>query len=396
LSRLGVRQFLKYAARFVAVKAYFRSPGDGRVRPQIPAVVFLRVLLAARLLREVSFLGAEALVKSPARRAIGVRVSFGDDALQYFTERLSAERLRETTVGVVRKAKRNKAFQDSRWIGLAFDGSGVGRSSEKRCEGCRPVRNKEKEITGYHHKIVMVSVVGTGLSLPLDVEPYGPGDSEYAGGQRLLRRTVKALGTRFADYAVVDGGFATAPFLHAAGDMGLKVVARLKENLPELSSAAERRFTARPPDRTFRDGRDRVELWDADDFDPWEGLRWETVRVLRYRQRKPDGTVVEAYWLTDWSKSEVGSQALYHMAKSRWEIENQGFNDAKNRYGLEHICHHHPNSLLINWLIVALTLTLERLYRNRYLHRGNHRVLEAVSLVRLLWMSLGSPTPDSS
>jgi hypothetical protein len=28
------------------------------------------------------------------------------------------------------------------------------------------------------------------------------------------------------------------------------------------------------------------------------------------------------------------------MAKSRWEIENQGFNDAKNRYGFEHICHH--------------------------------------------------------
>lgn len=365
------------------------------MRPHIPAAVFLRVLLVARLLREVSFLGAEALVKSPARQAIGVRQSFGDDALEYFTERLSVERLRQTTVGVVRKAKRNKAFQDSRWIGLAFDGSGVGRSTTKRCEGCRPVRNKEKEITGYHHKIVMVSVVGTGLSLPLDVEPYGPGDSEYAGGQRLLRRAVKNLGTRFADYAVVDGGFATAPFLHAAGDMGLKVVARLKDNLPELSRAAERRFAPKPPDRRFRDGRDQVELWDADDFDPWEGLRWETVRVLRYRQRKPDGTAVEAYWLTNWSESEVGSQALYHMAKSRWEIENQGFNDAKNRYGLEHICHHHPNSLLVNWLVTVLTLTLERLYRNRYLHRGTHTVLQAVSLVRLLWISLGR-APDSS
>jgi len=357
--------------------------------------VFLRVLLVARLLREVSFLGVEELVRSPARQVIGVRRPFGDDALAYFTERLNPDRLREAAVGVVRKAKRNKAFQESRWIGLAFDGSGVGRSQDKKCKGCCPIRNKKKEIIGYHHKIVMVSVVGTGLSLPFDVEAYGPGDSEYAGGQRLLRRAVKNLGIRFADYAVVDGGFATAPFLHAAGDMGLRVVARLKENLPELCQAAERRFASEPPDRKFQDNGDWIEIWDADDFDPWDTLRWETVRVIRYRQRKPDGTVVEAYWLTDWSKSEAGSQALYHMAKSRWEIENQGFNDGKNRYGLEHICHHNPNSLLINWLFIALTLTLERLYRNRYLHRGNHRVLEARSLVRLLWISLGKP-PDSS
>ncbi len=340
-------------------------------------------------------MGVEALVRSPARQVMGVRVSFGDDVLAYLTERLDVDRLREATVGVVKKAKRNKAFQDSRWIGLAFDGSGMGRSQDHKCAGCRPVRNKKKEIVGYHHKIVMVSVVGTGLSLPLDVEPYGPGDSEYAGGQRLLRRTVSNLGVRFADYAVADGEFATAPFLHAAGDAGLKVVARLKGNLPELYEAAQRRFASKPRDRTFRDGRDWIEIWDADDFDPWDTLRWETVRVIRYRQHKPDGTVVEAYWLTDWSNSEAGSQALYRMAKSRWEIENQGFNDGKNRYGLEHICHHHPNSLLINWLIILLTLTLERLYRNRYLHRGSHKAMEPVTLVRLLWISLGKPTDSS-
>src|SRR2546422_3545201 len=49
---------------------------------------------------------------------------------------------------------------------------------------------------------------------PFDVEPYGPGDSEYAAGQRLLRRAMELLGVRFAAYVVVDGEFATAPFLH--------------------------------------------------------------------------------------------------------------------------------------------------------------------------------------
>ena len=388
MSRPGIRQLLRYATRFPGWRAYLRAPGDGRVRPQIPAAGLRRARLVTRVLRGASFRAVEAWVRSPARRGLGGRRAFGDDALAYFTERLDPARMRRATGGVVRQAKRNKAFQASRRIGLALDGTGAGRSQAARCAGCRPVRDAKQAIVGYHHQVVLVSVVGVGVALPLDVEPYGPGDSEYAGGQRLLRRAVATLGSRFADYVVVDGEFATAPFLHTVGDLGLQVIARLKGNLPELYHAAQQRFAASPPDRTFRDGGDWVELWDADDFDPWETLRWETVRVIRYRQHKPDGTVVEAYWLTDFSPTQAGSHAIYRMAKSRWEIENQGCNDAKNRYGFAHMCHHHPNSLLITWLLIALALTLERLYRTRYLHRGAHRVLEPIALFRLLLLSL--------
>jgi hypothetical protein len=83
----------------------------------------------------------------------------------------------------------------------------------------------------------MVGVAGTGLTLPMDVERYGQGDSEYEAGQTLLQRAIKNLGPRFANYVVVDAEFATAPFLHTVGDLGLRVVARLKENLPELCEA---------------------------------------------------------------------------------------------------------------------------------------------------------------
>src|SRR3970040_962916 len=109
----------------------------------------------------------------------------------------------------------------------------------------------------------MISVAPASLKLPVDVEPYGPGDSEYSAGQRLLRRAVANLGARFADYVVVDGEFATAPFLHTADAVGLKVIARLKDNLPELLAAAEKRFQSQRPKLCFRDGEDRVEIWDG-------------------------------------------------------------------------------------------------------------------------------------
>jgi hypothetical protein len=73
-------------------------------------------------------------------------------------------------------------------------------------------------------------------------------------------------------------------------------------------------------------------------------------------------------------------------------VENQGFDDAKNRHDLEHICHHHPNSLLIR-LLACLALTIERLYRLRYLRRGTHPLRAAADFVHLLWLSLSRRAP---
>ena len=381
----------RYACRVLGLERYLLRPGDGRRRPQIAARHLVWGMLMAVVMRASSFQGVERLVRSRARRAIRVGRSFGDDTLGYFTERMDPEPTRRALCEVARKAKRNKAFDDCRFIGLAVDGSGGGGSEEQGCALCRPVKNAQKEVVGYNHHFSLISVVGTGLTLPLDVEPYGPGDSEYAASQRMLERTVGHLGRRFADYVVGDGLYASAPFLHTAGAAELRVLARLKDNLPELSRQARGRFESMPPTATFRVGDDRVEAWDADDFDPWEGLEWKTVRVLRYLQHKKDGTVVEAYWLTDFPTRQVGSRALYLMAKSRWEIENGGFNDGKNRYGMAHIHHHHDRSLLVLWLLIALAMTLERLYRQRYLHRGTHAIREAIELVHWLWLAIGHP-----
>lgn len=391
------RRLWRYVEQRLALRDYLRAPGDGRPRPRIPASSLLRALLLGQLLRTTSFHGVEALVRSPARRALGVARRFGDDALAYFTARLDPGPTRAALLSILRRAKRNKAFDQQRFVGLAVDGTTVGRCRESGCSLCRPIRTSTGDVVGHRHHLVMISVVGSGLSLPFDVEPYGPGDSEYAAGGRLLERAVGGLGRRFADYVVVDGGFATAPFLQQASDLGLAVVARLKANLPTLFAEAQQRLGYDPAPHRFRDGKDQIELWDRDDFQPWEGLGWSRVRVIFYRQRKPNGEVVEAYWLTNFSSQQVSAATLYRMAKSRWEIENQGFNEAKTRHGLEHICHHHANALLVGWLLTILAMTIERLYRLRYLHRGHHSPPSAAALCRRLWLSLSDPAAwDSS
>jgi len=393
-SAQGVRN---YAAHCLGLKSYLEQPGDGRSRPLIAAGDLLWGLLISTILRVSSFHQLEWLVRSPARPGLGLSHAFGDDALAYFTERLDAEVTRRALAATLRQAKRNKAFENSPRIGLALDGTAAGRTYKPPCSLCHAVKDHQGAEHGYLHRFVLITVVGTGLTLPVDVEPYGPGDSEYAAGQRLLKRAVSHLGPRFADYVVVDGKFATAPFLHQADQLGLPVVARLKDNLPELRAAVRARFADRPPDQVFQEGQDRVEVWDAEDFDPWENLQWSTVRVLGYRQHKPNGEVYEAEWLTNLPKGKLNSLAVYRIAKSRWEIETQGFHDGKNRYGMEHIRHHEPHSMLVNWLLILLALVIERLYRLRYLHRGGHGIRTALELKSFLWLNLCScPRLDSS
>ncbi|HSP69714.1 MAG TPA: transposase [Bryobacteraceae bacterium] len=386
-----------YACHHLGLKSYFRHPGDGRVQPQIPAQTLVWSMVAGQILRVSTFGRLERLVRSGVRTGLGVSTPFGDDTLAYFTEVLDPEVTREALVAILQHAKRNKAFENSWRIGLAVDGTGAGYTTKPACPLCHPLQDPDGHIGGRLHHFVMITVVGTGLTLPFDIEPYGPGDCEYNAGQRLIERSVARLGPRFADYLVVDGEFATAPFLHAAGKLGLPVVARLKGNLPELYAAAQARFVGRPPEVTFADGDDWVELWDAADFDPWQTLQWKTVRVMRYRQHKPDGTVVEAYWHTNFSPAALPPRSFYRLAKSRWEIENQGFNDGKNRYGMEPIRHHEADSMVVCWLLILLAILIERLYRLRYLHRGQHGVYTAVELVEILWLNLGSRScPDTS
>ncbi len=270
-------------------------------------------------------------------------------------------------------AKRNKVFEETAFIGLAIDGTGAGRTTKEACPLCHPVQDAQGKVTCQIHHFVMISVVGAGITLPFDVEPYRPGDSEYARGQALAetggepsRTTLRRLcgGRREVRHR------ALSPHRRCGGSARPGAPERRTcRNSPRRSKPAS---PNQPPTVRFQHGEDRIEVWDADDFDPWETLDWPTVRVMRYRQHKTDGTVVQADWLTDFSIARLGTRSFFKLAKSRWEIENQGFNDGKNLYGMEHIQHHHPNSMLVNWLFLLLALIIERLYRIRYLHRGTH------------------------
>lgn len=377
----------------LGLETYLRRPGDGRTRPQIRATDLLWAQLACQILQKTSFHDVERLVRSGAARELTLNRMFSEDSLAYFNDRLDPQPTRAALVATAKRAKRNKVFRGQPRIGLAIDGSGASRchAKSKVCKYCRPFKDDDGNVIGHKHELVMASVVGVGLSLPVDVEPYEQGDCELVGGQRLLTRITEALGPRFADYVVADAKFAAATFLNEATRLGLHAVVRLKDNVPSLFDRASARFHSRAHDTVIDYRGEPVEIWDDETFEPWEGLGWKFVRVIRYRYRSAKGEVVDAYWLTDYSQECVSSMSLFRLAKSRWEIENEGFNEAKTRHGMEHICHHDANALLVGWLLLLLGLVIERLYRLCFLHRGSHPRISAADLLTLLLFALARP-----
>ena len=178
------RHIQNYANHCLGLKSYFQQPGDGRAHAHIPARDIVWAVVIGRILRVPSFFRLEWLVHSPVRAEMGVQTPFGDDALGYCTERMDPAATRVALAAALRQAKRNKAFENSRFIGLALDGTGAGRTYKDACPLCDPVKDAQGVGHGCLHHFVMISIVGTGLTLPVDVEPYGVGDSEYAAAQR--------------------------------------------------------------------------------------------------------------------------------------------------------------------------------------------------------------------
>jgi hypothetical protein len=115
-------------------------------------------------------------------------------------------------------------------------------------------------------------------------------------------------------------------------------------SMPNAPAAAvEKRFTGKCPHRMVKDGDEPRRVVGCRRLRSRETLEWDTVRVVRYRQHKPDGTVVQADWLI--------------RLPAR-------------------------NSLLLISLLTLRALIIGRLSRLRYVHRVRHAPPSAFDLVR--------------
>jgi hypothetical protein len=373
-------QFLHYVQKVFGLKRLLRGVGDERPLAQIPTHAVLISLVLGVVLRISSYLDLSRQTRRRRwRHLCGLKAPISDDTLEYVTERLSLEDLRQSLAAINKTLKANKALESSKINGLLFvslDANEHCQSRSRCCEHCCQRQIEETDdhghkhkVTEYYHRYVFAQINGPKINILLDVEPIRPGEEECAAALRLLGRARRVYGPRFFDAITVDAWYVQGPFLRAVEKLGWQWVVVLKRQDMEVYQEASQLSQVQPP-LVFEDeprGR-QVRLWEVKDLH-FSKEYGQLVRVVRSEEQWTEKRVRggrkrseprQSQWV--WAASAgldgYGAPVIYQAGHRRWGIENKAFNELTQAYHLEHCYHHEPVSMLAQMLILLLGFTL--------------------------------------
>ncbi len=363
--------------RLGTVVAALGAVGDTRPRPRIVTSRVVGALFTMHLARVGSLNALEQTGRTARwRRLVGGPLPSADTQGRVAAG-LDITQIRAAHHALYTRLKRNKALP-APWHGLVplvLDGHESTASYRRCCVGClkRTVKTAAGERTQYYHRYVACALGGDDHHHLLDAEDLRDGENEVAAALRLLRRVVAAYPRAF-DVVLADAFYAQAPFFHAVLAMGKDVLVVLKQEERELHRDAQALCDMQSP-QIFRrkDGKVHVACWDIEDLTSWSSLG-RPVRVVctletRTIRRQLDGELEdetnEWMWVTTLSRARASSRALVDLGHARWDIENQGFNEAVNHWGLDHVYRHDAHAMRAILLLGFLAMNVMRAFYRR-------------------------------
>ena len=295
---------------------------------------------------------------------------------------------------VYTRLKRNKALEPP-WhglIALVLDGHESNASYRRCCPGClqRTIHSANGDRIQYYHRNVTAQLISDDMHFLVDAEPQKAGEDEVAAAIRLLDRVVRDYPRAF-DVVLADALYAQAPFFEFVLERGKDVLTVLKDERRNLLQDAEGLFTQIELTRT-QDGAKQRCTWDAEGFRSWPSLdrpvrvvrSLETTTVRRQLDKQEEPQVSDWVWVTTLSSSRASTNAVVSLGHSRWEIENQGFNEAVNHWHADHVYKHDPIAILAFWLLTMLAVNVFRAFYLRNLKPPRRRDSSMLHIARRL------------
>jgi hypothetical protein len=374
-------QFLQYAQKVFALRTLLRGVRSDRPFARIPTTPVLLTLVLGVVVRVSSYLDLSRQTRRRRwRHLCRLKEALSDDTLEYVTERLSLEDLRQSLACLNQTFKANKVLESCKINGLLFvslDANEHFKSRSRCCECCCQRQIQETDAAGqkrtgteYYHRYVFAQINGPRFNPLLDLEAIRPGEEECAAALRLLGRLRRLYGPRFFDAITVDAWYVQGPFLRAVEKLGWQWVVVLKQERMEAYQEALQLSRGQPPVTAFADEerQKQVQLWEIKDLRLSQsyGQSFRVVRSeesweeshLRSGAKQRESRQSQWLWGTSGGLDGYGAPVIYQAGHRRWGIENKAFNELTQAYHLEHCYHHEPVSMLAQMLIVLLGFTL--------------------------------------
>lgn len=380
-------QFLGYVDKVFQLHRLARGVRDSRSYPEIPVrQVFLTLLLGV-VLRVESYLDLARRTKRKSwGRLIHWPTGISHDTLEYVSERLNLEDLRQTLAAVAKQLKANKSLESCKINGLLFlslDANEHFKSRSRCCPRCckRQIQEldeagQKQTVTEYYHRYVFAQINGPKVNVLLDLEPIRPAEGEAEAALRLLGRIRRVYGVRFFDAITVDSWYVQGPFLRSVEKLGWDWVVVLKQERMEILGEAKRLSQGQKPVREFDDlerGR-AVKLWEVRDLSFSKGYGYDrAVWAVQSEETWRESKVVggqkitqprssQWWWMASANLQSYTAEVIYRAGHRRWGIENKAFKELTQYYNLEHCYHHHPAAMLAQMLILMLGFVLFSAY----------------------------------
>jgi hypothetical protein len=351
---------------------------DNRLQPQIPTITIAKSVLLMCSSRLGSLNAIEQLKGSAKlRKYLGDLLPSADSLGRIFA-RVDTKTVRKVNHHIYERLKRNKALEppEHGLIALAIDGHESHSTYMQKCTGCleRDLGDDNNEKIQYYHRNVTAQLNCRDCCFLLDAESQLSGESEVDCAIRLLDRAVSDYPRAF-DVVIADALYANSFFVNRVLEHGKDVIVVLKDERRELLKDAEALFAGLEPTCISNIAGVRTEYWDAEGFQSWSQVK-QPVRVVKMKQttmvyRQLTGEIEEKVsiwiWVTTLSPHRANTEVVAKLGRSRWNIENQGFNELANHWHANHVYRHDPVAILNFWLMSIIAYNLFRAFYLRNL-----------------------------
>ena len=263
---------------------------------------------------------------------------------------VDSEQIAALRPDMIRRLHRQKQLADALLLGhlmVVSDGTGIFSSTEYHCEQCLTQEHKKEELTVYLHNVVEAKIITwNGLALSVMTErQLNPADGQYDKQDcenKAFKRMLPQLKEEFPQQPFVhllDSGYCNGPMFKAIEDLHHKFICCFKPgSIPTLYEEALTLCARNPKNRLVQTFGPKAHLvrrvftWATDLA--YQGLRLDFVMC----QETKDGATTTFAWLSDFHVDRDNIITIAQGGRKRWTIENEGFNEQKTGYELEHFC----------------------------------------------------------
>jgi len=245
-----------------------------------------------------------------------------------------------------------------------------------------------------YHQFVAFILAGPKVSFILDIEPVLPGEGEISSAYRLIERVCRNYPRAFS-IVIGDGLYLKETVFKLLKAHRKYAIAVLKEERRQLFEEANRLSLLSEP-KVYRKGRTYYRVWDHSISGCWDGYG-RGVRVIVSEEATPvrahskDGKSFEEkvnranwMWVTNLTRSEDPSSLknTVSICHSRWQIENQCFNETVNIWSADHVYRHSKNAITAFLLLLFICVNIVGIFRIRNIK--DRRIKTKIYLLRLV------------